>query len=245
MRAIPRTREQLARLRRTVQSSPLLRDMVSADGSGVGAVDPAGPSDQQHRHGYLLFLNINITSKNVDDVKALTRIAHGHNIGVDYHLNERPHVEQPHYRHLDNDTYITEEHYEQTDALLDWLLDRCLKGQMMINHAAHLRMMKLLMRGSHPPWVCQAGINTCAVRLDGSLSPCFGLNSSNHDWGRVGAPRFHRGHLAALKQRCTRHCLSTCQFSTGRNYSRSMSRTILEWLALLSNLGGRRAMRRI
>lgn len=194
---------------------------------------------QQDRYGYLVFLNINITSRNVDDVKALTCLALKHRIGVDYHINERPHVDQPHYRHSDNDTYFTEENLSAADEILDWLIDRNLRGQPMINSLAHLRMMKLFVRGEHPPWACHAGLNSCAVRMDGSLSPCFGLYSASRDWGTVGAPSFDRAELARLKQGCTRHCLSTCQVLLGQHYTESMTYLIKDWLKKHSTLGGR------
>ena len=50
----------------------------------------------QGKYGYTVFLNINITRLNLDDVTALTEIAHDANIATDYHLNEAPMLDQDH-----------------------------------------------------------------------------------------------------------------------------------------------------
>ena len=42
--------------------------------------------------------NINITRINLDDVKALTEIAHEVGIATDYHINEAPMLDQPHFK---------------------------------------------------------------------------------------------------------------------------------------------------
>ena len=174
--------------------------------------------EKMEDYGYMIFLNINITSKNMADVRKLTEIAMQYRIGVDYHINERPHVEQAHYRPETMDTYIEPDQYEEADALLDWLIDRNLKGQPMINSAAHLAAMKPFLRGELETWPCRAGRNSSAIRVDGSLSPCFGLYSSDTDWGHIGAPKFDPERIEAVKKQCLRHCLSTCQFTMGHYY---------------------------
>src|SRR5215470_17426437 len=45
---------------------------------------------KQYRYGYTVFFNINICRNNLDDVRALTEIAHEHKISTDYHINESP-----------------------------------------------------------------------------------------------------------------------------------------------------------
>ena len=45
-----------------------------------------------------VFFNINITRINLDEVKALTEIAHEVGIATDYHINEAPMLDQPHFK---------------------------------------------------------------------------------------------------------------------------------------------------
>ncbi len=91
---------------------------------------------RQAKYGYTVFLNINITRLNLDDVTALTEIAHDANIATDYHLNEAPMLEQDHFgRAHDNGTYIRPEDWPAVDDLLDHLADlqpkRIQDGQLM------------------------------------------------------------------------------------------------------------------
>src|SRR6266508_765233 len=63
--------------------------------------------NKQYRYGYTVFFNINICRNNLDDVKALTEIAHDYKISTDYHINEEPLIDQPHFRHQkENPTYF-------------------------------------------------------------------------------------------------------------------------------------------
>ena len=67
------------------------------------------PDRKQYRYGYTVFFNMNICRNNLDDVKQLTEIAHDNGIATDYHINESPMIEQPHFKHMDeNSTYITQ-----------------------------------------------------------------------------------------------------------------------------------------
>ena len=62
--------------------------------------------EEQYRYGYTVFLNINICRTNLQDVKQLTEIAREYKISTDYHINEAPLVEQPHFKHMsDNSNY--------------------------------------------------------------------------------------------------------------------------------------------
>lgn len=175
--------------------------------------------EHQEKYGYLVVFNINITSRNIKDVKILTEIAHENGIGTDYHINELPQIELPHFKHLDTDTYIKQQHWEDVDEVLDWLIDRNRRGYPMINSITHLRHMKDFIRGKNPPWVCRAGHNSSFIRVDGTLAPCFTLAPSKHDWGRIGAPKFDAQSLEAEKRKCQPHCLSTCQHNLGYYYS--------------------------
>jgi len=49
--------------------------------------------------GNSIFLNINITRINLDDVRDLTEIGHGYDPATDYHINESPLMEQKHFKH--------------------------------------------------------------------------------------------------------------------------------------------------
>lgn len=174
--------------------------------------------EKQRDYGYVLFLNINITSKNLQDVRRLTKLARELEIGTDYHLNERPHIDQPHYAHGDNDTYIRPDQFDEADELLDWLIAENKGGHPMVNSVFNLQAMKQFMRGQTVDWSCRAGRHTTCVRIDGSLSPCFGLYSSTEDWGRIWAPRYDAEMLQRQKQQCQAHCLSTCQLTMHHYY---------------------------
>ncbi|MCX8022331.1 MAG: radical SAM protein [Syntrophorhabdaceae bacterium] len=167
---------------------------------------------QKEKYGYLVFFNINICGTNLKDVKLLTEIAHENNIGTDYHLNEPPHdfVNTEHYRHKDNGLAITPDKYEEADALIDWLIEKQRQGWPMVNSIEHLKTFKRRMRGEIGVWGCRAGQNGALVRTDGTLAPCFDLICYNHDWGRIGEPRFLKSELDEVKKRCMPLCTSTC-----------------------------------
>jgi sulfatase maturation enzyme AslB (radical SAM superfamily) len=114
---------------------------------------------KQYRYGYTVFLNINICRTNLEDVRELTEIAHQYKISTDYHINEEPLVEQPHFKHLnDNSTYFKPEDHPRVDELLDWLIDKQNAGYPMLNSVQRLAEMKRFLRGAHQePWNCRAG----------------------------------------------------------------------------------------
>ncbi len=174
---------------------------------------------RQHRYGYTVFLNINITRLNLADVGALTEIAHDLNVATDYHLNEPPMLQQPHFgRVANNDTYLRPEDYPVVDDLLDELADRNRAGYRMVNSCQHLADMKRFMRGDVTPWVCRAGQSSVIIRTDGTLAPCFTYFSDEYDWGRIAAPHLDADELERRKRTCTGHCLSTCQHTLGYAY---------------------------
>jgi MoaA/NifB/PqqE/SkfB family radical SAM enzyme len=183
---------------------------------------------RQFTYGYTIFLNINITRLNIEDVKILTEIAHEANIATDYHLNEAPMLEQSHFgRAARNSTYIRPEDWGAIDALLDHLAERNRAGYRMVNSCQHFEDMKRFMRGEVTPWVCRAGQSSAIIRTDGTLAPCFTYYSDATNWGRVGAPHFEVPQMDALKQECTAHCLSTCQHTLGYAYD---TMHLLRWL---------------
>jgi MoaA/NifB/PqqE/SkfB family radical SAM enzyme len=175
---------------------------------------------RQHYYGYSVMFNINICHNNMDDVKELTEIAHDHGIATDYHINETPMTEQTHFKHLnENQTYLTPEDWPKVDDLLDYLNDKRINhGYKMVNPVQHMEDMKMLMRGKVPPWQCRAGQNSLIIRTDGSLAPCFPMYSATHNWGTVGNHNFDVKQLDDMKQECTKHCLSTCNYILGYCY---------------------------
>jgi MoaA/NifB/PqqE/SkfB family radical SAM enzyme len=176
---------------------------------------------KQYRYGYTVFFNINICRNNLDDVRQLTEIAHEYRISTDYHINEMPLIEQPHFKHLndDNPTYIRPEDQSQVCDLLDWLIDKQKAGYTMTNSMSRLRQMKEFMHGDLEPWNCRAGQNTLIIRVDGTLAPCFPMYSATHDWGVVGAPKFEKPQLDSMKAECQRNCFSTLNHIVGYWYN--------------------------
>ena len=64
-------------------------------------------------------------------------------MATDYHINESPMTEQPHFKHLDgNSTYLTPEDWPRVDELLDWLdARRHREGYKMVNQSKHMQDM--------------------------------------------------------------------------------------------------------
>ncbi|MDX2152137.1 MAG: radical SAM protein [Bryobacteraceae bacterium] len=183
---------------------------------------------KQYVYDYSVFFNINITRINLDDVKTLTEIAHDAGIATDYHINEAPMLDQPHFRHYDgNSTFITSEDWPAVDSLVDWLIEKSQSGYKMVNSVARLREMKLFMRGKLQEWNCRAGQNSVIIRTDGTLAPCFPMYPATSNWGIAGRPRFEAGELAALKQECQPHCFSTLNHNLAYCYDAGRA---IRWL---------------
>jgi MoaA/NifB/PqqE/SkfB family radical SAM enzyme len=175
---------------------------------------------RQYRYGYTVFFNINICRNNLDDVKELTEIAHENGISTDYHINEMPLIEQPHFKHLDdNPTYIRPENRQAVRDVLDWLIEKQRAGYGMTNSTERLAEMKDFMEEHLEPWNCRAGQNTMIIRVDGTLAPCFPMYSATHDWGVVRSPRFDTAQLDTMKLECQRHCFSTLNHIVGWCYN--------------------------
>lgn len=184
---------------------------------------------RQLTYGYTVFLNINITRVNLDDVRRLTEIARDANVATDYHLNEAPMLEQEHFgRATENGTYIRPEEWPAIDDLLDELSEKNAQGYRMINSRQHFADMKRFMRGEVAPWSCRAGQSSVIIRTDGTLAPCFTYYSASTDWGTIGHPRLDAAQLDGLKRSCTAQCLSTCQHTLGYAYDMSNA---ARWLA--------------
>jgi MoaA/NifB/PqqE/SkfB family radical SAM enzyme len=165
---------------------------------------------KQYVYDYSVFFNINITRINLQDVRDLTEIAHDAGIATDYHINEPPMLEQPHFKHNGaNSTFITPEDWPAVDAVIDWLIDKSRSGYKMVNSIARLGQMKQFMRGKLQSWNCRAGHNSLIIRTDGTLAPCFPMYSASPDWGTVGKPKFDADQLILTKQVCQPHCYST------------------------------------
>jgi MoaA/NifB/PqqE/SkfB family radical SAM enzyme len=192
--------------------------------------------ERQKKYGYILFFNINICRNNIKDVRMLTEIAHQNRIGTDYHLNEPPHhfVDVDHYTHQDDMLSVTEKEWEEVDRLLDWLIEKHREGWPMVNSIAHLREFKLRMRGRMQPWDCRAGHNGALIRTDGTLSPCFDLITYEHDWGRIGNPKFDKKELEEVKKNCLPNCSSTCYHTMASYYS---MRSLPQWIGKHVRIG--------
>ncbi|UCF37242.1 MAG: radical SAM protein [Acidobacteriota bacterium] len=184
--------------------------------------------EMQRYYGYTAFLNINITAINLEDVKELTEIARTYRIATDYHINESPMMEQSDFKHQrGNTTFILREHWEQVDALIDWILERHGAGYLMANPREQIANMKNMMRGHVEPWRCRAGQNTLIIREDGTLAPCFPMYGATHDWGLTESPDFDLVQLDEMKTECNRHCFSTLNSIVGHCYD---DRVVVKWL---------------
>ncbi len=182
----------------------------------------------QRKYGYTAMININITHINQDDVKELTEIARSNGLATDYHLNEAPLTEQKHFKHMDrNETYLTPDDYPKIEALLDYLIDKQRQGYKVANPIQHMHEMKKLMRGEVPVWPCRAGQNNLIIRTDGTLAPCFPMYSASYDWGTVGHHKFEVKQLDEMKQECSKHCLSTCNYILSHCYSAGR---VMKWM---------------
>ncbi len=192
--------------------------------------------EQQEKYGYMVFFNMNITSKNIKDVKMLTEIAHDNGIGVDYHINEpaQEFVDTKHYKHKEDGLFIRPEQYDEVDELLDWIIMKNKKGYTMVNSVAHLKAMKDRMRNRPVKWDCRAGHNGILIKPDGSLAPCFDLITDGRDWGRIWQPKFDRKELEKVKSKCIHKCLSTCFYTMGHYYHPT---EILKWMMKHTRIG--------
>ena len=165
---------------------------------------------KQYVYDFSVFFNINITRINLEDVRRLTEIARHAGIATDYHINESPMLDQPHFAHNEgNSTFITKEDWPEVDALIDWLVEKNKSGYKMVNSVRRLQQMKAFMRGELQEWDCRAGQNSLIIRTDGTLAPCFPMYSATRDWGVVGKPCFDPGQLGPIKRECQPHCFST------------------------------------
>jgi MoaA/NifB/PqqE/SkfB family radical SAM enzyme len=190
---------------------------------------------KQYSYGYTVFLNINITRKNMDDVMRLTEIAREHALATDYHVNESPMMDQPGFKHSgENDTFLRPEDLPQFDAVIDWLLEKNKQGYKMVNSAARIREMKEFARGKLMEWNCRAGQNTLIIRTDGSLAPCFPMYSANYDWGTVENHRFEPGQLNEMKLSCQPRCFSTLNHIVGYCYNDTR---VIRWLLKQASRG--------
>lgn len=190
---------------------------------------------RQYRYGYSVFFNMNICRNNLEDIRRLTEIAHQHGIATDYHINESPMTEQPHFRHLDgNPTYIRQEDWPQVDELIHWLVEKNRSGYKMVNSVKRLRDMKDFMRGKLEPWNCRAGQNSLIIRTDGTLAPCFPMYSASFDWGTIEQQKFDLLQLNEMKKTCQLHCFSTLNHNLGFCYNDAR---VIKWVAKQARRG--------
>jgi MoaA/NifB/PqqE/SkfB family radical SAM enzyme len=173
----------------------------------------------QSRYGYTVFLSINITRFNLDDVRLLTEFSRRNGIATAYHLCESPrgHAAAP-VSFGEYPSAFRSEDAGPLDDLLDYLIDCSHAGYAMVNSIQHLRAMKGLLRGGVAPWLCRAGQNMVVCLTDGALKPCYPLRESEHDWGTVGCQKFDAPELAERKQSCSQSCFSTVAFMLANYY---------------------------
>jgi MoaA/NifB/PqqE/SkfB family radical SAM enzyme len=182
----------------------------------------------QRRYCYSVFFNVCITRTNLDDVRALTELAHDYDIGIDYHIVESPMLDAPHFKHLnENSTFLTPEDYPKVDDLIDWLIEKHKEGYKIVNQKSRLAQMKQFMRGDIEPWGCRAGQNTLIIRTDGSLAPCFPMYSATYDWGTAGKPKFDKHQLTEMKKECELHCFSTLNHIVSYVYNNGR---VMRWI---------------
>jgi MoaA/NifB/PqqE/SkfB family radical SAM enzyme len=183
---------------------------------------------RQYQYGYAVFFNINICRNNLEDVKQLTEIAHDYGIATDYHINESPMLEQPHFQHLEqNDTFIHPEDWPRVDETIDWIIEKNRQGYKMVNSIPRLNEMRAFMRGKLQDWNCRAGQNNVIIRVDGTLGPCFPMYSANYDWGTIENPRFDPAQLKEMKKSCQPHCFSTLNHNLAFCYN---DRRVIQWV---------------
>lgn len=177
---------------------------------------------KQYVYGFSVFFNINITRINLEDVKRLTEIAHDNGLATDYHINESPMLEQPHFQHKEgNSTFITPANWPKVDELIDWLIEKNQSGYKMVNSVRRLEDMRAFMRGTVQAWDCRAGQNSMIIRTDGTLAPCFPMYSATYDWGVVAKHGFDVEQLDSMKQTCQSHCFSTLNHNLAYCYKAS------------------------
>jgi MoaA/NifB/PqqE/SkfB family radical SAM enzyme len=195
--------------------------------------------DNMRRYCYSVFLNVCICRNNMDDVRALTELAHEHDIGIDYHIVESPMLDAPHFKHLnDNPTFIHPADYPKVDELIDWLVGKHEQGYRIVNQKDRLIQMKEFLRGEIEPWGCRAGQNTLIVRTDGTLAPCFPMYSATYDWGVAGAPKFDRAQLTEMKKECEKTCFSTLNHIVSYVYNNGR---VIRWILRHAKNGFTRA----
>ncbi len=191
------------------------------------------------RYGIAVFFNVCISRTNMDDVKALTELAHDYDIGIDYHIVESPLIDAPHFKHHDeNSTFLAPADYPKVDDLLDWIVEKHKAGYKIVNQKSRLLQMKEFMRGHIEPWGCRAGKNTLIIRTDGTLAPCFPMYSATHDWGTVGKPKIDRNQLAEMKKECELHCFSTLNHIVSYVYNNGR---VIRWILRHAKTGFKQA----
>jgi len=176
--------------------------------------------ENRHKYGYLLFLNVNITSKNMDDARLLTEIACKNEIGIDYHINEAPIDEEGREEYGENKFLLTKADWKELDLLIDFIIAKQQSNDCtIVNSKDHLLAMKDFVRGKLKPWKCHAGHNALVICEDGAIVPCMGLYPFQRDWGSIDDYKFDPERLANQIKECNSKCLSTVHYQLSGAYN--------------------------
>ncbi len=189
---------------------------------------------ERDRSHFILFANVNVTPRNLDDIRPIAERVCADEVGIDFHACESPVVPIPASCSFDEALAIRAGQVDgiaRTLELIDWIarLKASNRGSVLNSYAHLAAMKKFVENGGNPgDWGCRAGISSLAIRLDGTLASCFeGYHDRRRDWGRVGAPAFDLGALAEQKKTCSKGCLSTTNYNLA-NYMESVMH-VVEW----------------
>lgn len=77
-----------------------------------------------------------------------------------------------------------------------------------------------------PKFRVDVGLHDLLRRPASRSKPCFPMYSSSYDWGVVGDHKFEVKQLDEMKQECSKHCLSTCNYILAHCYN---ARRVVVW----------------
>ena len=163
----------------------------------------------QSRYGYTVFLSINITRFNLEDVRLLTEFGRQNGVATAYHLCESPNGHTSPFR---------SEELGPVDELLDYLIDRHRAGYVMVNSPGHLSRHEksgARRRGSLavPRRAEHGGVPH--RRHAGALRSVAGVRTR---LGNRRLPEVRRAPTGRVKPRCSESCFSTVGYMLANYY---------------------------